>query len=192
MRSRAWGPFRSTWKLLISTPWPPTATNGCLARKDAASSTFAKSRQDSIFPQEFGWTNVAGYNDYASRDMALRQDAGRYECGTLNTIGCYGLRASLDLLLEAGVERVAPAIQSLADRLVVGALNKGYQLLGDRTPENGAGIVAIQKPGLDSRKVVYDLKQKGILAAPRQGWIRLSPHFYISPEDIDRVIEELP
>jgi cysteine desulfurase / selenocysteine lyase len=151
-----------------------------------------KSRQDSIFPEEFGWTNVAGYNDYASRDMALRQDAGRYECGTLNTIGCYGLRASVELLLEAGVERLAPAIQSLADQLALGAVDKGYQLLGDRTPENGAGIIAIQKPGLDSRKVVFDLKQKGIIAAPRQGWVRFSPHFYISPEDIDRVIEALP
>ncbi len=76
-----------------------------------------KSRQDSIFPEEFGWTNVAGYNDYASRDMALRQDAGRYECGTLNTIGCYGLRASIELLLEAGVERIAPAVQALTDQL---------------------------------------------------------------------------
>jgi cysteine desulfurase / selenocysteine lyase len=151
-----------------------------------------KSRQDSIFPEEFGWTNVAGYNDYASRDMALRQDAGRYECGTLNTIGCYGLRASIELLLEAGVERIAAAVQSLTDRLAAGAASKGYQILGDRTPENGAGIVAIQKPGFDSRKLVYDLKQKGIIAAPRQGWIRLSPHFYISPEDIDRVIEALP
>ena len=151
-----------------------------------------KSRQDSIFPEEFGWTNVAGYNDYASRDMALRQDAGRYECGTLNTIGCFGLRASVELLLEAGVERLAPAIQSLADQLALGAVDKGYQLLGDRTPENGAGIIAIQKPGLDSRKVVNDLKQKGIIAAPRQGWVRFSPHFYISPEDIDRVVEALP
>jgi cysteine desulfurase/selenocysteine lyase len=151
-----------------------------------------KSRQDSIFPEEFGWTNVAGYNDYASRDMALRQDAGRYECGTLNTIGCYGLRASVELLLEVGVERLAPAIQSLADQLALGAVDKGYRLLGDRTPENGAGIIAVQKPGLDSRKVVFDLKQKGILAAPRQGWVRFSPHFYISPEDISRVIEALP
>ena len=150
------------------------------------------SRQDSIFPQEFGWTNVAGYNDYASRDMTLRQDAGRYECGTLNTIGCYGLRASMELLLEAGVERIAAAVQSLADRLAAGAIGKGYQILGDRTAENGAGIIAIQKPGLDSRKVVHDLKQRGIIAAPRQGWIRLSPHFYISPEQIDRVIEALP
>jgi selenocysteine lyase/cysteine desulfurase len=30
------------------------------------------------------------------------------------------------------------------------------------------------------------------MAAPRQGWVRFSPHFYISPEEIDRVVEELP
>jgi cysteine desulfurase / selenocysteine lyase len=150
-----------------------------------------KSRQDSIFPEEFGWTNVAGYNDYSSRDMALRQDAGRYECGTLNTIGCYGLRASIELLLEAGTERVSAAVLELTDRLLLGAVSKGYEVLGDRTPENAAGIIAIQKPGIDSRKVVHDLKQSGILAAPRQGWVRMSPHFYISPEEIDRVIEAL-
>jgi selenocysteine lyase/cysteine desulfurase len=124
--------------------------------------------------------------------MALRQDAGRYECGTLNTIGCYGLQASLELLHEIGTDRTSVAVQELTDQLANGAANKGYQLLGDRTPETGAGIIAIQKPGIDSRKVVHDLKQRGIIAAPRQGWVRLSPHFYISPEEIDRVIEALP
>jgi len=39
---------------------------------------------------------------------------------------------------------------------------------------------------------VQDLKQRGIVAAPRQGWVRLSPHFYISPEEIDRVLDALP
>jgi len=151
-----------------------------------------KDKQDMIFPREFGWTNVAGYNDYASRDMALRQDAGRYECGTLNTIGCYGLRASLDLLLEVGVDRIGQTVRALADQLADGARRKAYELLGDRTPETGAGIIAIQKPALDSRKVVHDLRQQGILAAPRQGWIRMSPHFYVSPEEIDRVVAALP
>ncbi len=56
--------------------------------------------QEQVAPVEFGWTNVAGYNDYGSRDMTLRPDAGRYECGTLNTIGCYGLRASIDFILN--------------------------------------------------------------------------------------------
>ena len=151
-----------------------------------------KERQDSISPKEFGWTNVAGYNDYASRDMTLRPDAGRYECGTLNTIGCYGLRASIEFLLEVGVERIAPVVQGLADQLVEGACRKDYQLLGDRTPENGAGIIAIHKPGIDSRQVVRSLKERGIIAAPRQGWVRLSPHFYISPAEIDHVVDTLP
>jgi len=151
-----------------------------------------RERQDSIFPKEFGWTNVAGYNDYASRDMSLRPDAGRYECGTLNTIGCYGLRASIELLLEVGIERIGPVVQALTDRLTDGARRKGYQALGERTPENGSGIVTLHRPGMDSRALVRHLKERGIIAAPRQGWVRFSPHFYISPEEIDRVVEELP
>jgi selenocysteine lyase/cysteine desulfurase len=151
-----------------------------------------KERQDSIFPKEFGWTNVAGYNDYASRDMTLRPDAGRYECGTLNTVGCFGLRASIEFLLDVGIERIGPAVQALTDRLAEGARQKGYQALGERTPENGAGIVALHKPNLDSRKIVRDLRERGIIATPRQGWVRFSPHFYISPEEIDRVVEALP
>jgi cysteine desulfurase/selenocysteine lyase len=151
-----------------------------------------KDRQDSIFPCEFGWTNVSGYNDYASRDMTLRPDAGRYECGTLNTVGCYGLRASIEFLLEAGIERIAPTVEALAGQLAQGAIRKGYTLLGDRTPETGSGIIAISKPDLDSRKLVQNLKERGILAAPRQGWVRMSPHFYISPEEIERVVDALP
>ncbi len=67
---------------------------------------------------EFGWTNVAGYNDYASRDMTLRPDAGRYECGTLNTIGCYGLRASIDFLLGIGIDKISPVVRGLAAQIV--------------------------------------------------------------------------
>ncbi len=151
-----------------------------------------RDRQDSIFPMEFGWTNVAGYHDYASRDLTLRPDAGRYECGTLNTIGCFGLRASLEFLLDVGIERIAPAVRGLADQLAEGAARKGYQLLGDRTAENGAGIIAVHKPGIESHQVVHQLREKGIIAAPRQGWVRFSPHFYISPDEIDRVVEALP
>ena len=151
-----------------------------------------KEWQDRIYPMEFGWTNVVAYNDYASRDMALRPDAGRYECGTLNTVGCYGLRAAIEFLLEVGVDRIGHAVLSLTDQLVEGATRKGYQLLGERTPENASGIVSIQKPGLDSRTVVRRLKEAKILAAPRQGWIRMSPHFYVSPDEIDRVVDALP
>src|SRR5215472_6280844 len=56
----------------------------------------SKELQARVEPVEFGWTNVAGYEHYGRRDLTLRDDAGRYECGTLNTIGCFGLRASME------------------------------------------------------------------------------------------------
>jgi selenocysteine lyase/cysteine desulfurase len=151
-----------------------------------------RERQDEIEPVEFGWTNVAGYSDYASRDMKLRADAGRYECGTLNTIGCYGLRAAIEFLLEVGVDRLGKHVQSLGDRIASGVTGKGYNLMLTRTPESGAGIVSFRHPETDSRLIVRRLKEHGIIAAPRQGWIRTSPHFYISPDDVDRLIEILP
>ena len=150
-----------------------------------------KALQDCVEPVEFGWTNVAGYADYGSRDMALRGDAGRYECGTLNTIGCFGLKASIELLLEVGVGKIAPVVQNLGDRIAEGAANKGYEVMGTRTPETGAGIVSFRRPGVDARQIVAKLNAAGISVAPRAGWVRTSPHFYISPDDIERFLTEL-
>ncbi|MBV8731000.1 MAG: aminotransferase class V-fold PLP-dependent enzyme [Acidobacteriia bacterium] len=148
--------------------------------------------QDRVEPMEFGWTNVAHYADYASRDMSLRPDAGRYECGTLNTIGCFGLDAAIELLLEIGIERIAAAVRSLGDQLAEGVQAKGYEVMEQRTPATGAGIVSFRKPGWNPVDIVRQLHGEGIITAPRAGWVRASPHFYISPADIERVLAALP
>ena len=148
--------------------------------------------QDRVEPVEFGWTNVAGYADYGSRDMTLRSDAGRYECGTLNTVGCFGLKAAIEFLLEVGIEQIGPVVQALGDRIAAGVQAKGYEVLGTRTRDTGAGIVSFRKSGIEARNIVRKLMAAGIAAAPRAGWVRTSPHFYIRPEEIDRMLEELP
>lgn len=147
---------------------------------------------DAIQPVEFGWSNTARYADYGARDMTLRADAARYECGTLNTAGCFGLRAAIDFLLEVGIDVIAAELLAITDRLAAGVRRKGYQLMIDRTPESASGILTFRHPSLDSRALVSELKRKRILAAPRQGWIRMAPHFYISPEDVERVLRVLP
>jgi cysteine desulfurase/selenocysteine lyase len=151
----------------------------------------AQEFQDAVEPVEFGWTNVAAFNDYSSRDMALRSDAGRYECGTLNTIGCFGLRAAFDFLLEVGVDNVAAAVQSLGDQVWSGLAELGCEMLGVRSPETGAGIVSFRKPGTDAHLIVRRLKEHRFIAAPRQGWVRVAPHFYISPQEIAAFLAEL-
>lgn len=148
--------------------------------------------RERVTPVEFGYTNVARATDYATRDMTLRPDAGRYECGTLNTIGCHGLKAAIEFLLEVGVERIAPVVQALGDSIAEGVAAKGYEVLGKRTAATGAGIVSFRKPGVDSAGLVAHLQQRRILAANRSGWVRTSPHFYISPEEIDQMVRALP
>jgi cysteine desulfurase/selenocysteine lyase len=146
-----------------------------------------KDRQDEVEPVEFGWTNVAAYADYSSRDMSLRTDAGRYEPGTLNTIGCFGLRASIDFLLEVEIANIEPAVRALAVQIECGVRTKGYEVLG----QPGAGIVSFRNPAEDARLTVRKLRDRNIIAAPRQGWVRTSPHFYITSNDIAQFLEAL-
>lgn len=147
---------------------------------------------DAIEPVEFGWTNPAKYADYSSRDMTLRSDAGRYECGTLNTVGCFGHRAALELLLEVGVNNIAAAIDARAQQIEDGVRARGYEIMVERTAQTGSGIVSFRHPSLGSYAVISELKRHRVSAASRQGWVRMSPHFYISPEEIETALEALP
>jgi selenocysteine lyase/cysteine desulfurase len=147
---------------------------------------------DRIEPVEFGWTNAASSTDYSSRDMTPKPDAGRYECGTLNTIGCYGLKAALEFLLEVGIERIAGMVLAAADQLAEGVQAKGYKLIMERTAKTGSGIVTFRHPAIDARQIVHELSRNKVLAAPRQGWVRASPHFYVGPDAIDIALSALP
>jgi cysteine desulfurase/selenocysteine lyase len=147
---------------------------------------------DAIEPVEFGWTNPAHYADYSSRDMTLRSDAGRYECGTLNTVGCFGQRASIELLLEVGIENVMAAVMARAGQLERGVRAKGYEVMIERSGTTGSGIISFRHPAIEAKMMVSELRRNKISAAPRQGWVRASPHFYISGEDIEQVLRALP
>ena len=148
----------------------------------------SKALQEQVEPVEFGWMNVSSAGDYGARDMTVRPDAGRYECGTLNTIGCYGLRAALEMTLEMGVERIGAAVQALGDQIDAGARAKGYEVACERNPSTSAGIVSFRKAGVDPDAVVANLKTKNVIATNRAGWVRMSPHFYITPEEIERAV----
>ena len=145
--------------------------------------------QDQIQPTEFGWTNTRDFNDYSSRDMTLRAGAARYECGTLNTIGCYGLRASLDFVLETGIDAIGAAVLQHGDRLATRLVDQKCEVLGKRTKQTGAGIVSFRRTDENYLMTLRRMKSAGIMAAPRQGWVRVSPHFYTTPQQIEALLE---
>ena len=144
-----------------------------------------------VEPVEFGWMNVEGWPAY-SLDEKLAPGASRYECGTMNTSGCYGLQTSIDLLLKVGVERMAAHIHRLADMIVAAAGAKGYQPMTARDEHCGSGIVTLVKPGIDAVETAAKMASKGVSVSPRAGGIRAAPHFYQNDDDIRRFVDLLP
>ncbi len=162
-----------------------------LGPEGAAFCYFSRELIPHVEPVEMGWTNVVGFPQYSAEDE-LRPDAGRYECGTLNTVGCFGLRASLDLFLEVGQPTIEDRIHALAERTLEGARSLGYEPIRERDRASGSGIVTVRKAGVDSGKTAAALAKQKISIAARHGWLRISPHFYNEPEDVDRLLEALP
>ncbi len=144
-----------------------------------------------VEPTEMGWASLDGFERYRS-DGGLHASARRFECGTLNSAGCAGLRASVDLLNGIGPRAASTAIHALAERLLDGARGKGYEPAAARSRANGSGIVSLRKQGVDPPDTVAMLLDRRVSVAERLGWIRAAPHFYNTSGEVDRLVELLP
>ena len=96
-----------------STPSRPTGTSGCSGRRGRASPTSAASGSSGCTRSASAGTAWSNPLDFSTIDFRLKPHAGRWEGGTLNVRGITALGASLELLLDVGIdERRAPACWS--------------------------------------------------------------------------------
>jgi selenocysteine lyase/cysteine desulfurase len=141
-----------------------------------------------IQPSSVGWTSVKDPDDFSSQRFEWANGSLRFECGTANTAGIYGLGAALDLLLEVGVESIAQRLLSLTTRLRQGLQNKGHRVFGPNQPEQSSGIVSFDPANADAEEVVKKLQRRGVSVSARCGKVRISPHFYNTEEEIDQAL----
>lgn len=139
-----------------------------------------------------GWANVVEPRDFLSYDTTLLPDAQRFECGTLNTVGIHGLRAGLDLLLRIGIESIEARVLSLTDQLCAGLEEKGCRVVSSRARGEKSGIVVFHHSRIDTESIFQKLSDARVVCAIRGGGIRLSPHFYNTEEEVDRVLDAIP
>jgi selenocysteine lyase/cysteine desulfurase len=144
-------------------------------------------------PLSVGWMNVIDAQNYGNYDYTLKPDAGRFECGTYNIPGLLGFRASLELLMSVGIDRIADRLHHLGERLIQGLSSKGYHIVSPRGLGQWSGIVSFTSPTHGHDQIVRMLrKEKQTEIAVREGRLRVSPHFYNTDEQIDLLIENLP
>jgi cysteine desulfurase/selenocysteine lyase len=155
----------------------------------------AKNALDHLQVLEHGWTNVDRKGRFLDCGTEWLPDARRFEAGSLNTNGIYGLRAALDLLLEIGIDEISTRALHVATALADGIEDAGWRLASPR-PIQSAIVGAIPQTvenGAERSLLWYHrrLEEQGIVCAPREGMLRFSPHFYNDFGEVDRVVSAL-
>jgi selenocysteine lyase/cysteine desulfurase len=143
-------------------------------------------------PREIGWLAVRDSYDFSrlvDYDLSWYDDARRFEVGTLPYQDLAAFCASLELLLEVGIVCVATHIDTLVDTMMTRLRDAGASIITPSDPRQRAGIVTVRPR--NAERASNDLARAGIVCSLREGAIRLSPHFYNSPDDVNRAVEVL-
>ena len=129
--------------------------------------------------------------DLKADRIQYRDDAGRFEFGTM-AYGCaLGLGKAIEFILTLGSDAVFEHNLKLRERLVEGLKQSGAQLLSPSSAKERSPIVSARFPDFSSRTIVDFLKKQGVIVSPRADFVRFSPHLYNSSDDIDHALEVL-
>ena len=122
-------------------------------------------------------------------NLKLSETASRFEVGSPGFISLIGAAEALKLLLNVGIENIQKRILSLTDHLIESVKNLGLKLQTPEEPQYRSGVVnfKIDKP----KEVAESLNRKGIIVSARAHGLRVSPHFYNTKEEIDKLLEEI-
>ena len=144
-----------------------------------------------VRPVIVGVGSVAGSDRYFEYDLAFAPGARRFEESVVSLLDTAAFGAALELLLEVGAEAIESRVLELAKRLAEGLARNGCQIVEPwpRSRSESSGIVSFRKPGMSAAAVLRDLTAAHVIARIHQDFVRLSPHFYNTDEEVDRVLE---
>ena len=146
-----------------------------------------------LAPVTIGTESVVRDDEYFDYDLTLKPDARRFEEAAPNYPGILGMGAAVNLLLRAGPPAVEATVLRLADRLRDELPRRGYELvLKPVLPAERSAIVSFRHPRMVPAEVQTRLREAGVIVSLRSDFLRASPHFYNSDEDLDRLLEALP
>ena len=130
----------------------------------------------------------------------------RFESGTMNIPGVYGLNAALAYILEKGVDSFRAHEEVLTQRFLDGLKDIPVRLAGTWDMDKRVGVIAVDFTGHDNAEAAFALEQAGILTrcglhcAPSahktlgtfpQGVVRFSLGYASTEADVDGALEAI-
>jgi len=144
-------------------------------------------------PVFIGWASVKDeifetIELWNNRELQLSDTARRFETGTRSILCCVGATAATKLLLKVGMDEIESRLTGLTGFLVERLKEKGFEVQTPETIEHRSGIVNFLVENAQEKAEM--LRQKGIIVSARMNGIRVSPHFYNTKEELERLVAE--
>lgn len=143
-------------------------------------------------PKEIGGESAMIYD---SNKLAFKDLPDKFQTGFRNYVGIIGLEASVKYITRYGMQNVRKKVIKLAEYLRDEILQiPGATIYGPEISDIRTSIVSFNLDGHDPEIVVKKLELEGkIVLAQREIYdrkiIRVSPHFFNTENDIQKLIE---
>jgi selenocysteine lyase/cysteine desulfurase len=112
--------------------------------------------------------------------------------GTANFFNFKPWAASLEYLLDVGINTIEAHDQQLVQRLLDGIDRSKFDISSPQERASRSTLVFIShKDRTSNQALADDLKRRGVEVAHRRGQLRLSPHLYNTDEDLDQALNFL-
>lgn len=144
-----------------------------------------------LAPQKTGWLSVENPWELSNFNQKWMPVPGHLETGTYNMLGLIGLHASLQHLLDLGIDNIHTEILELTDYLHTNVSSfDNVEIITPKSADQHAGIFTFSYSAEKyAEKIVSNLNQNSITVSAREGYIRIAPHYYNTAEELNRVLD---
>jgi selenocysteine lyase/cysteine desulfurase len=155
-----------------------------------------ESRQEQLRPAIIGGWNVVSPNFIAQREVKFETGGRKFEPGAYTHSVIAGLRAAVELLLETGPNEITRTIRDLTQSLRDQITPSGFEFLSPEEEKNRSGILTFRHPRVASDRLWDALTKNDVVVSLRfdranGSWLRVSPHFYNTSAEIEKIAEVL-
>ena len=154
------------------------------------------SRRELLRPMIIGGWNVESPNFIAQREIKYAEGGRRFEPGGYNNVPIAGMQAAIALLDEVGLPKISEQILSLVATLKNKLAPVDFEFLSPKEELDRSSFLTFRSRRIPAEKLANTLAENDVVVSLRvdranRSWLRVSPHFYNTVAEMERVAEIL-
>jgi kynureninase len=142
-----------------------------------------------LTPTITGWFAARDQFAFDIHHFEFKEDARRFELGTPALPTVHSALGGQSIIDEAGMAAIRQRNSNLTEHLIGRLTERGFSVRGAAAPADRSALVMIEHSR--HAEAVQHLADAGIIVDHRPGYVRVSPHFYNTRDELDLFVETL-